>query len=99
MRALVQRVSEARVGVDGDIVGEIGPGLCVFVGVTHTDDGSVAWRLATKVWNLRIFDDATGRMSCSLGRDWGRGSCGEPVHFVRRYLQGAQAELVCRCSS
>ncbi|MCJ7673334.1 MAG: D-aminoacyl-tRNA deacylase [Acidimicrobiia bacterium] len=66
MRALVQRVSEARVRVDGEIVGEIGPGLCVLVGVTHTDDDAVARKVADKLWNLRIFDDADGVMNRSV---------------------------------
>jgi D-aminoacyl-tRNA deacylase len=66
VRALVQRVTGAAVTVDGDVVGEIGPGLLVFVGVTGTDDEGIAARLATKVWNLRIFDDAGGVMNLSL---------------------------------
>ncbi|MBA2327726.1 MAG: D-tyrosyl-tRNA(Tyr) deacylase [Actinobacteria bacterium] len=63
MRALVQRVTEARVRVDREVVAEIGPGLCVLVGVTHDDGVSVAGRLAEKVWNLRIFDDDDGVMN------------------------------------
>jgi D-tyrosyl-tRNA(Tyr) deacylase len=63
MRALVQRVTEARVRVDGEAVGEIGAGLCVLVGVTHGDGVSLAGRLAEKVWNLRIFDDDEGVMN------------------------------------
>jgi len=63
MRALVQRVTAARVRVDGEVVGEIGLGLCVLVGVTHDDSVSVAGRLAEKVWNLRIFDDPDGVMN------------------------------------
>ena len=66
MRALVQRVTDARVRVDGDVVGEIGPGLCVLVGVTHSDDASTARRLAEKVWHLRIFDDEDGNMGRSV---------------------------------
>jgi D-tyrosyl-tRNA(Tyr) deacylase len=60
MRALVQRVTEARVRVDGDVIGEIGPGLCVLVGVTHDDTEDAARKLAEKVWHLRVFDDADG---------------------------------------
>ncbi len=63
MRALVQRVTEARVRVDREVVGEIGPGLCVLVGVTHDDSITAAGRLAEKVWNLRIFDDDAGVMN------------------------------------
>jgi D-tyrosyl-tRNA(Tyr) deacylase len=66
MRALVQRVTEARVTVDGDAVGEIGSGLLVFVGVTHDDTRTVASRLAGKVGNLRVFDDEAGMMNRTL---------------------------------
>lgn len=62
----MQRVSEARVRIDGDVVGEIGAGLCVFVGVTHDDTDTIAERLAEKVWNLRVFDDADANMGVSL---------------------------------
>jgi D-tyrosyl-tRNA(Tyr) deacylase len=66
VRALIQRVSRARVSVDHETVGSIGPGLCVFVGVTHTDDPGTAAKLADKVWNLRILPDDDGVMNCSL---------------------------------
>jgi len=62
VRAVVQRVSEAAVQVDGEVVGAIGRGLCVLVGVTHADDGATARKLAAKLWTLRLFDDADGRM-------------------------------------
>ena len=65
MRAVVQRVSSASVTVDGEVVGEIGRGLCVLVGVTHADDEAIAAKLAAKVWNLRIFDDEAGVMNRS----------------------------------
>lgn len=60
MRVLVQRVSSARVAVDGDVVGSIRPdgqGLLAFVGVTHTDTEDTAARMAEKLWRLRILDD------------------------------------------
>jgi len=66
MRALVQRVTEAHVVVGVEEVGSIGPGLCVLVGVTHTDTPAVAAKLASKVWNLRVFDDESGTMNLSL---------------------------------
>jgi D-tyrosyl-tRNA(Tyr) deacylase len=66
MRALVQRVTQARVTVAGEPVGEIGSGLLVLVGVTHDDTRTVASRLADKVGNLRVFDDAEGVMNQSL---------------------------------
>lgn len=56
MRALVQTVSRAKVTVDGEVVGEIGEGLLVLVGVTHTDDEATAAALARKVHELRILD-------------------------------------------
>ena len=66
MRALVQRVREARVLVGDEVVGEIGAGLVVLVGVTHDDDGATARRLAEKVWHLRVFADDDGTMNRSL---------------------------------
>jgi D-aminoacyl-tRNA deacylase len=63
MRALVQRVNWAKVEVDGVVTGEIGPGLCVLIGVTHTDTDSIADKLAQRLWNLRIFDDEGGFMN------------------------------------
>jgi D-aminoacyl-tRNA deacylase len=65
VRAVVQRVSRASVGVDGEVVGAIGPGLCVLVGVTHDDTPVQAAALAAKVWNLRILADSEGRMNVS----------------------------------
>jgi D-aminoacyl-tRNA deacylase len=63
MRAVVQRVTQASVTVDGQVVGAIGePGLCVLVGVTHDDTPAKAARLAAKLWGLRILD---GEKSCS----------------------------------
>jgi D-tyrosyl-tRNA(Tyr) deacylase len=60
MRVLVQRVTSARVLVDGEVVGEIAPlhqGLLALVGVTHTDDADVVVRMAEKLWRLRILDE------------------------------------------
>lgn len=65
VRALVQRVAEASVTVDGEVVGAIGPGLCVLVGVTHDDTEATARAVAAKVWNLRVFDDEAGVMNRS----------------------------------
>ena len=69
MRALVQRVLRASVRVDGEVVGEIGPGLLVLLGVTHDDDAAKADKLADKLRKLRIFRDADGRMNEPLGPD------------------------------
>jgi D-aminoacyl-tRNA deacylase len=67
MRALVQRVSRASVTVDGLARSAIGPGLLVFLGVTHGDSFATADRLAEKVRALRVFPDADGRMNEPLG--------------------------------
>ena len=66
MRGLVQRVTRASVTVDGEVVGAIGPGLCVLVGVTHSDDRRAARKLAGKLWHLRIMDDEAGVMNRSV---------------------------------
>jgi len=66
VRAVVQRVTRARVTVDGVEVGSIGPGLCVLVGVAPGDDAASAAWLAGKLAHLRIFADAEGRMNRSV---------------------------------
>ncbi|MFC1409493.1 D-aminoacyl-tRNA deacylase [Streptacidiphilus sp. N1-12] len=63
MRAVAQVVTEAKVTVDGEVVGSIlGPGLCVLVGVTHDDTPEQAALLARKLWSLRVLE---GEKSCS----------------------------------
>ena len=66
MRGLVQRVARAAVRVDGDVVGEIGRGLCAFVGVTHSDTPAQARKLAERIWNLRVMDDDDGVLNRSV---------------------------------
>ena len=66
MKAICQRVSEARVRVDGSIQGEIGRGLVVLLGVAAGDETDDADRLARKVAQLRIFEDDTGKFDRSL---------------------------------
>jgi D-tyrosyl-tRNA(Tyr) deacylase len=68
MRALVQRVSQAAVDVEGERVAQIGPGMLVLLGVGVGDGEDEADRLADKVRALRIFDDAEGRMNEPLGQ-------------------------------
>ncbi|HVI23046.1 MAG TPA: D-aminoacyl-tRNA deacylase [Myxococcales bacterium] len=67
MRALVQRVSQAAVDVEGERVAQIGPGLLVLLGITHDDTESDADRLADKVQALRVFPDEDGVMNLPLG--------------------------------
>ncbi|MFQ5928040.1 MAG: D-aminoacyl-tRNA deacylase [Terriglobia bacterium] len=67
MRAVVQRVSEARVRVAGEVRGEIGCGLLVLLGVARADAPAAADYLAEKVAGLRVFEDAAGKMNLALG--------------------------------
>ena len=66
MRAVVQRVSRAKVTVDGETTGEIGQGLLILLGVGTDDIEADATYLVDKIVNLRIFDDASGKMNRSL---------------------------------
>jgi D-aminoacyl-tRNA deacylase len=66
MRVLAQRVREAKVIVDGKVVGEISHGLLLLVGVTHADNETVEERMAEKIAKLRIFSDAEGKMNLSV---------------------------------
>lgn len=66
MIALIQRVSQASVSVDGEIVGQIGPGLLAFVAVQPADAAAQARRLAERVAGYRVFADDEGRMNKSL---------------------------------
>ena len=66
MRAVIQRVTEARVKVEGSVVGEIGAGLLVLLGVAQPDTAADAEFLAEKILNLRIFADDAGKMNRSL---------------------------------
>lgn len=67
MKALVQRVSQAAVDVEGERISQIGPGLLVLLGVSKDDGEEQGDRLADKVAKLRIFDDADGNLNESLG--------------------------------
>ncbi len=71
MRACVQRVSEARVAVDDEIVGQIGRGLLVLLGVASGDCDADAQWLADKIVGLRVFEDAAGKMNLSLAETGG----------------------------
>ncbi len=66
MRAVIQRVSQASVTVEGEVVGRIGRGFLVLVGVTHTDGRAEADWLARKISGLRVFDDDAGKMNLAL---------------------------------
>ena len=66
MRALIQRVSEASVTVDGEVLGEIGPGLLILICAMQGDSEAQADKLAAKIAKLRIFKDEDGRMNRSV---------------------------------
>ena len=66
MRAVAQRVSEARVRVEGQVVGEIAKGLLVYLGVGTGDDEAAAVYMADKIVGLRVFEDAAGKMSLDV---------------------------------
>jgi D-aminoacyl-tRNA deacylase len=66
VRAVVQRVAEARVRIRDDVMGEIGPGLCVLLGVARDDDEAAAERLAGRVARLRIFENQEGKFDRSV---------------------------------
>jgi D-aminoacyl-tRNA deacylase len=66
MKAVVQRVSRARVSVGEEVVAEIGSGLCVLLGITRGDEPSAADRLAAKVAQLRVFENDEGRFDRAL---------------------------------
>jgi D-tyrosyl-tRNA(Tyr) deacylase len=65
MRLVIQRVSDARVVIDGDVVGAIGCGQAILLGVREGDTDADAATLASKAWNLRIFEDTAGKMNLS----------------------------------
>lgn len=66
MRAVLQRVTQGRVTVDGAVTGQIDLGLVVLLGVTHTDTDAQADQLALKTAQIRIFDDGEGKMNRSV---------------------------------
>ncbi|MGE3620624.1 MAG: D-aminoacyl-tRNA deacylase [Acidimicrobiia bacterium] len=79
MRAVVQRVTGARVTVGDEEVGAIGPGLCVLVGVTHDDGPDASRRLADKLWHLRVLADGEGVMNLSAA------DVGAPILVVSQF--------------
>lgn len=66
MRAVIQRVRRGKVSVEGRVVAEIGPGLVILLGIGQADNEAAARALAEKIANLRIFEDAQGKMNLSI---------------------------------
>jgi len=75
VRAIVQRVSQAAVHVDGEAIAEIGPGLLVLLGVRRGDTPEQADRLAAKLLALRIFEDGDGKMNLNVAQAGGQVLC------------------------
>ena len=101
MRAVVQRVKKARVEVAGEVVGEIGRGLCAFVGSADGDtDGDLAY-VVNKVVALRVFPDEEGKMRRSLAEVGGgllavRAVCTLSLSFDHRIIDGELGSAVLR---
>ena len=92
MKAVLQRVTEASVRVDGEVIGSIGKGFFILLGVSDEDDEAVADKMADKICKLRIFEDENGKTNLSL-KDVGGGAGGEPVHPVCRLPEGKPSQL------
>lgn len=85
MIALIQRVSRASVTVEGEVTGEIGPGLLVLLGVERDDDEQKANRLCERVLGYRIFNDAEGKMNLNVQQAGGSGAGGFTVYAGSGY--------------
>jgi D-aminoacyl-tRNA deacylase len=71
MRVVIQRVKQARVEVDGQVTGAIGPGLLVLLGIAKTDSAKDVEYLVQKVLAIRIFPDSDGKMNCNIAEAGG----------------------------
>ena len=91
MRAVVTRVSSARVTVKGQVTGEIGRGYLVLLGVGPEDTPETAKKLADKICNLRVFEDENGKMNLNLAQVEGETAGGLTIHpLCRRELPPPQ---------
>ena len=87
MIALIQRVTEASVVIDGSVFSSINKGLLVLIGIELSDSEPSALQLSKKILNLRVFDDDKGLMNLSVS-DIGGGSSGAKLYSCRRHLKG-----------
>ena len=93
MRAVVQRVTQARVIVAGEVVGEIGPGLCVLLGIARDDEASDVERLAGQIARLRIFENEDGKFDRSLVDTGGAALVVSQFTLIADTTQGQPPEL------
>jgi len=103
MRAVLQRVSDASVSVDGQVVGQIGRGLLVYLGVAAGDDSTDIEYIVSKIRDLRIFADADGKMNLSVADAAGAvllvsqfTLCGDTRRGRRPSFDGAESSTLAR---
>lgn len=94
MKAVIQRVSEAHVKVDGKIVGEIGKGLMLLIGVDEADEKTDADWLVQKILNLRIFGDAEEKLNLSVQDISGEILCISQFTLIADYKKGNRPSFI-----
>lgn len=99
MIALIQRVSEAAVRVDGEVVGEIDRGLLVLLGVEKDDDEAKAKRLMERVTTYRVFEDDEGKMNLNVKQVEGKSAGGFSIYAACGYKKRHASWLFSWCAS
>jgi D-tyrosyl-tRNA(Tyr) deacylase len=94
MKAVIQRVSESHVKVDGKIVGEIGKGLMLLVGIDENDTETDADWLVQKILNLRIFGDEDGKLNLSVQDVSGEILCISQFTLIADYKKGNRPSFI-----
>lgn len=94
MKAVIQRVSEASVKVEGDIVGEISNGLLLLIGIDEEDEKADADWLTQKILNLRIFGDADGKLNLSVLDISGEILCISQFTLIADYKKGNRPSFI-----
>lgn len=94
MKAVIQRVSESHVKVDGNIVGEIGKGLMLLVGIDENDTKTDADWLVQKILNLRVFGDEDGKLNLSVQDIKGEILCISQFTLIADYKKGNRPSFI-----